>query len=116
MPGSDQTPGEWPISATQGDSLIPTDFTLTADGSPLVPVTAIAQVRETKSRAATLVLALTCDIAANVVTVGDGDSLTAIEPGTFWCDLQITNTAYPSGLTVVGGNFRVVADVSEVIV
>ena len=115
MSGSDQTPGEWAISATQGDSLIPTDFTLTEDGSPLVPVSAIAQVRVAKSRTSTLVLALTCDLASNVVTVGDGDSLTSIASGTYFWDLQITNTTYPSGLTVVGGTFRVEADVSEVI-
>ena len=113
MSGTDQSPGEWSWTATRGDSLMATAFTIEQDGSPLVPSAAVAQVRESRSRSATKLLDLTCDIASNTVTVGDGDDLDDLTPGVYWWDLEITATGYASGLTVVGGSFRVLDDVTE---
>jgi len=114
MAGSDLTPAAWPIVRTRGDSMVPEEFTLSIDGTALEPVSAVAQVRAGKSRTATLILELTCDIAGAVVTVGDGDDLDSVEPGLYWWDLQVTNAAYPSGLTLISGTFQVLDDVSEV--
>jgi hypothetical protein len=115
MAGSDLSPANWPIVRTRGDSMLPEEFTLTIDGGALTPVSAIAQVRESHSRSSTLVLELSVDLATNVVTVGDGDDLDAVTPGVYWWDLQVTNAAYPSGLTIIAGTFQVLDDVSEVV-
>lgn len=114
MAGSDLTPAAWPIVRTRGDSMVPEEFTLSIDGGALEPVSAVAQVRAGKSRTATLILELTCDVAGAVVTVGDGDDLDSVDPGVYWWDLQMTNAAYPSGLTLIAGTFHVLEDVSEV--
>lgn len=116
MAGTNMSPGEWSWTATTGDSLTPTDFTITADGSPLTFTTAVAQIRSDRSTASTLVLELSVDIASNVVTVGDGDDLDGITPGVYWWSLEGTNTDYPSGLTVVAGTFEVLDDGTEVVV
>ena len=115
MAGSDLSPANWPIVRTRGDSMIPEEFTLSIDGGALTPVSAIAQVRASHSRTSTLILELSTDLSTNVVTVGDGDSLD-VAVGVYWWDLQITNAAYPSGLTLVAGTFQVLDDVSEEIV
>lgn len=94
--------------------MIPEEFTLTIDGLALTPTSAVAQVRSGPSRADTLILELTCDLASNVVTVGDGDDLDDVAAGVYWWDLQIINAAYPSGLTLIAGNFEVLDDISEV--
>ena len=114
MAGSDLTPANWPIVRTRGDSMIPEEFTLTIDGIALTPTSAVAQVRAGRSRSDTLILELGCDLSSNTVTVGDGNSLDTIDVGLYWWDLQIINAAYPSGLTLVAGSFRVLDDVSEV--
>ena len=112
--GSNLTPADWPIVRTRGDSMVPEEFTLTIDGTALTPTSAIAQVRTARSRTSTLVLELSVDLSTNVVTVGDGDDLDDVDPGVYWWDLQVTNTAYPSGLTLISGTFQVLDDVSEV--
>jgi hypothetical protein len=114
MAGSDLSPANWPIVRTRGDSMVAEEFTLTIDGLALTPTSAIAQVRESHSRSSTLVLDLSCDLAANVVTVGDGDDLDDVTPGVYWWDLQVTNASYPVGLTLIAGTFQVLDDVSEV--
>ena len=111
--GSNLTPADWPIVRTRGDSMVPEEFTLTIDGTALTPTSAIAQVRTARSRSATLVIELSVDLSSNVVTVGDGDDLD-VDPGVYWWDLQVTNAAYPSGLTLISGTFHVLDDVSEV--
>ena len=113
--GSDLTPADWPIVRTRGDSMVPEEFTLTIDGSALTPTSAIAQIREGRSRTTTLVLALSVDLSSNVVTVGDGDDLDDVDPGVYWWDLQVTNASYPSGLTLIAGTFQVLNDVSEAV-
>lgn len=96
---------------SQGDSTRAEVFTLTKDGSPWEPSSAIAHVRATRSRAATLIVDLTTSVSTNEVTVGDGVSLDAVDPGTYYWDLQVTDSDGP--LTIVGGTFTVLADVSD---
>lgn len=110
--GSNLTPGAWPIVRVRGDTMIPERFTLTVDGEPLVFTSAVAQVRKGSGRSSTLVMELSVDIVSNVVTVGDGD-IVADDVGSWYWDLQGTNTDYPSGFTVLGGAFRILDDVSE---
>lgn len=96
---------------TQGDTTRPEVFALTKDGSPWEVDSAIAQVRESRSRTSTLVVTLGASVSTNEVTVGDGVSLDAVDPGTYWWDLQVTDSDGP--FTVVGGTFTVRADVSD---
>lgn len=104
------TPAEVPWTCTQGDHTVATAFTLARDGSPWTVDSALAQVRASRSRTATLVLTLTTSVAGAVVTVGDGDSLAAIDPGVYYWDLQVTDDS--DILTLCGGTFQVLADVS----
>ena len=110
MAGTDQRPADWPITATTGDTLMATDFTLSRDGSAWEVDEAIAQVRAARSRTSDEVIELTATVAGAVVTVGP-DSLEGIDPGVFYWDLQVVEGT--DVLTVVGGTFQVLSDVSN---
>lgn len=107
--GSNQSPARWPISATRGDALIVTDFTLDRDGVAWSVDSARAQVRTGPSRTAEVVLELTTTVAGAVVSVG-GDVLD-VAPGTWFWDLEVTDAG--DALTVVAGTFEVLDDVTD---
>jgi hypothetical protein len=111
MARSNLAPADFPWTCTQGDHTVAIDFTLARDGSPWEVDSALAQVREDKSRSSTLVLTLTTSIAGAVVTVGDGDSLASVSPGIYHWDLQVTDNS--DVLTICGGTFEVLNDVSN---
>lgn len=103
----DMSPVAWDFTRTRGDMMVPTRFDeITFDGSPLVITSVLAQVRRRRDRDSELVLDLDAQHAAGVVTVGDGVSVD-VPPGTYWWDLQVND------LTMVGGTFRVLGDVSH---
>lgn len=110
----DLTPGRWPVTRTAGDADTPTSFTVTVNSDELDLTAAVAQVRKQRARTSELVTERVCDIAGNVVTVGDGDVIPN-SPGTYWWDLEVEGTVNgePFGpLTVVSDSFRILADVS----
>jgi hypothetical protein len=110
MAGTDQRPADWPITATTGDTLIATDFTLERDGTPWEVDEAVAQVRVARSRTSDEVIELTASVSGAVVSVGP-DSLEGIDPGVYYWDAQVIDGT--DVLTVVGGTFQVLADVSH---
>lgn len=110
----DLTPGSWPVTRTAGDADTPTSFTVTVNSDQLQLTGAVAQVRKQRARSAELVAERACDLAGNVVTVGDGDVIPNV-PGTHWWDLEVEGTVNgePFGpLTIVSDSFRILADVS----
>lgn len=111
MASSNLTPADFPWICTRGDHTVAVDFTLARDGSPWTVDSALAQVRASKSRSSTLVLTLTTSIAGAVVTVGDGDSLASVTPDVYYWDLQVTDNG--DVLTIAGGTFQVLDDVSN---
>lgn len=110
MASSNLTPADFPWTCSRGDHTVAVGFTLARDESPWAVDSALAQVRESKSHTSTLVLTLTTSIAGAVVTVGDGDSLASVDPGVYYWDLQVTDDS--DVLTVCGGTFQVLEDVS----
>ena len=108
--GTDQRPADWPITATTGDTLLATDFTLSRDGSAWEVDEAVAQVRVARSRASDEVLELTASVSGAVVSVGP-DSLEGIDPAVYYWDLQVVDGT--DVLTIVGGTFQVLADVTH---
>jgi len=113
---SDLSPGSWDCARTAGDTDPGESFTLTVDGDELVVSDAVAQVRTARRRTADLVFERDVSFTGNVVTVGEGDEVPD-EPGAHWWDLQVVGTVEgaPFGpLTVLSGEFRIVADVSDV--
>lgn len=111
MAGTDLLPADWPWSQTRGDTTVATAFTLERDDVAWNVDEAVAQVRERRARSSELVMELTTEIVGNVVTVGDGDSLEGVDPGTYYWDLQVTDGG--EVLTVVGGRFFVADDVTN---
>lgn len=96
---------------TQGDTVWEETIALVKDGSAWEPDTALAQVRESKSRTATLVKDLSASLDGSDLSFGDGVSLDDVDPGTYWWDVQVTDT--DGTLTIMGGTFTVLADVSD---
>ena len=84
---------------------------LVKDGSAWEPSSALAQVRESRSRTATLVKDLEAALDGSTLTFGDGVSLDDVDPGTYWWDVQVTDA--DGTLTIMGGTFTVLADVSD---
>lgn len=112
---SDLSPGSWDCIRTAGDTDPGETFALTVNGDEFEIDEAIAQVRTSRSRTADVVLDRTCGVSGNEVTVGAGDEIPD-EQGAHWWDLQVSGTVGggPFGpITVVGGVFRVLADVSN---
>jgi len=103
----DLTPGGWDFTRVRGDLMRPTTFTVVLDAAPAITAP-VAQVRVRKDSGSTLVLDLDATVVGNNIVVGDGVALN-VDPGTYWWDLQV------SDLTVVAGTFRVLNDVSEVV-
>lgn len=115
MPTDDLTPGSWVVTRTAGDADVATNFTVEVDGVPLTITAALSQVRERRNRESTLVLERTCSYAANVVTVGDGDTIPNT-PGSWWWDLQVEGTVDGDAFgpqTIVSAPFEILRDVSE---
>jgi len=110
MASSNLTPADFPWTCTRGDHTVAVEFTLARDGSPWAVDSALAQVRESRSRTSTLVLTLTTSVAGAVVSVGDSDSLASVSPGVYYWDLQVTDNS--DILTIAGGTFEVLEDVS----
>ena len=111
MAQSNLTPAEFPWTVTRGDHTVAVEFALARDGSAWSVDTVLAQVRESRSRTSDLVLDLDASVSGSTVTVGDGVSLASVAPGLFYWDLQVTDGG--EILTVVGGTFRVLDDVSH---
>lgn len=111
---ADLSPADVPWTVSRGDTTLKLDFTLARDGSPWTVDEALAQVRARRSRTSTLILELTTSVAGAVVSVGDGDDLSTVAPGVYHWDLQVTDGA--EVLTVAGGSFQVLDDVSEEVV
>ena len=111
MASSRLKPADFPWECTRGDHTVAVGFTLARDGVPWGVDSALAQVRESRSRESALVLTLSTSVAGAVVTVGDGDSLAAVDPGVYYWDLQVTDDG--DVLTIVGGTFQVLDDVSN---
>jgi hypothetical protein len=107
----DLTPANVPWTCTRGDHTVAVEFTLARDGSPWQVDSALAQVRASRNRSSTLILALTATVAGAVVTVGDGDSLAAVSAGVYYWDLQVTDDS--DILTIASGTFQVLDDVSH---
>lgn len=101
----DLTPGTWNFTRTRGDVMAPTSFDVVVDGSPST-ADPVAQVRVSRSHTSELVLDLDATVDGSSIVVGEGVVLD-VDAGVFWWDLQV------DGLTVVGGVFRVLSDVSE---
>jgi hypothetical protein len=111
MPSSNFTPKTYDFIHTRGDTVLPVEFGLKRDGVAWTVDSAVAQVREAKNRASTLILTLTDVVATGKVTVG-GDQLTSINPGTYYWDLQVTDGT--EVLTLVAGKFVVLNDITHV--
>lgn len=110
MAQSNLTPADFPWICTRGDHTVAVEFTLARDGSPWTVDSALAQVRASKSRTSTLVLDLDASVAGAVVTVGDGVELDC-DPEVYYWDLQVTDGT--DVLTIAGGTFQVLDDVSH---
>jgi hypothetical protein len=102
----DLTPGRWNFTRTRGDIMRATSFAVVIDGSPAV-TDPIAQVRVARSRTSQLVLDLEATVDGANIVVGEDIALD-VDPGVYWWDLAVDD------LTVVGGTFQVLDDVSEV--
>lgn len=110
----DLTPPAWNMTRTANDSMVPVTFgDIVIDGAPAVITDAVAQVRVAKSSTSTLVLDLEATHTADSVTVGDNVTLDDIAAGVYHWDCQVVTDDYPYGVTIVGGTFRVLNDVSE---
>jgi hypothetical protein len=101
----DLTPGRWNFTRTRGDRMRGTSFAVVIDGSPTV-ADPIAQVRVARSRTSELKLDLEATVDGANIVVGDDIDLD-VPAGVYWWDLQVDS------LTVVGGTFQVLDDVSE---
>lgn len=110
MVRNDMTPAEVPWTCTRGDTTTEIEFTLERNGSPWNVDSALAQVRERRSRTSTLVLELTASVNGAVVSVGDGDDLAGVDPGVYWWDLEVVDGT--DRLTICGGTFQVLDDVT----
>lgn len=113
----DLSPGVWPIVRSRGDGFTPTAFSVEVDDIPVVVTGALAQVRRRRDRTSTLIFTPTIDLSGNVVTVGDYETLEPIAAGSYWWDLQVwdgVRWAADRPLTLVGGPFRLVEDVTHV--
>ena len=106
--GSNFAPAEWPITAVRGDTLREQPWALEDDGTPMVLVSAVAQVRERRDRSSTLVLDLAAAVSGADVTIGP--VAMDVDAGVYWWDLEITTADGP--LTVLAGTCTVLADVS----
>jgi hypothetical protein len=107
---NDMTPAEVPWTCTRGDTTTEIEFTLERNGVAWNVDSAVAQVRQRRNRTSTLVLALTTSVAGAVVSVGDGDSLAAVDPGVYYWDLEVVDGT--DRLTICGGTFQVLDDVT----
>lgn len=103
----DLGPAQWNFTRTRGDTMLGTTFDVIIDGDPMDITEAVAQVRVARNHESELVLDLDATETGSEVLVGDGVELD-VEPGRYYWDLQV------NGLTVVGGAFNVLPDVSEV--
>lgn len=101
----DLTPGRWNFTRTRGDVMRPTAFAVVIDDVPAT-TEPLAQVRVSRSRTSELVLDLDATVDGANIVVGD-EVLLDVDPGLYWWDLQVDD------LTVVGGTFQVLDDVSE---
>lgn len=113
----DLSPGVWPIVRSRGDGFTPTAFSVEVDDIPVAVTGALAQVRRRRDRTSTLIFTPTIDLSGNVVTVGDYETLEPIAAGSYWWDLQVwdgTRWTADRPLTLVGGSFRLVEDVTHV--
>lgn len=108
---SDLSPANYPMIRSQGDTVWEESVALVKDGSAWEPDSALAQVRESRSRTATLVVDLGASLSTSTLTFGDGVSLDAVDPGVYYWDVQVTDSI--GTLTIMGGTFTVLADVSD---
>lgn len=108
---SDLSPADYPMIRSQGDTVWEESVALVKDGVAWEPTSALAQVREERSRASTLVVDLSASLDGSTLTFGDGVSLDDVDPGTYWWDVQVTDA--DGTLTIMGGTFTVLADVSD---
>lgn len=116
MAGSKLGRGDWSIVRTRGDAMTPERFAITIDGAPMVVAGSRAQIRDRGTRDATLVATLTTSQTGNQVTVGAGDTLD-YPSRVYWWDLEVWDDAsYTSAapLTIVGGKFQLLEDVTNV--
>ncbi len=118
MAGTQVGPVSWPVVCTQGDTLpvetrsvarvvagVSTAATLTS---------AVAQVRQRRDRASTLVVDLNAQVSGDEVSWGG--VTVPLTPGAWWWDLQVAGTFGASAfdLTVLAGSFTIGRDVSDV--
>lgn len=118
MAGTQVGPLSWPVTCTQGD-LLPVETRsvarVVAGVSTAATLTsAVAQVRQRRDRASTLVVDLNASVSGDEVSWGG--VRVPLSPGTWWWDLQVTGAfgAAAFDLTVLAGSFVVGRDVSDV--
>ena len=83
-----------------------TSFALVIDDPPATAAP-LAQVKASKSNTAAVVLDLDATVSGNNIVVGEDVDLD-VDPGVYYWDLEVDD------LTVIGGTFQILDDVSEV--